>query len=68
MTSIEFLDQIERFIRVSGMYATHFGQRCMGDGSFVFDLRGGRSVTLKTQAKVLEFIRENTAVDTDQAA
>ena len=68
MTGTEFLDRVESFISQSGMYATHFGQRCMGDGSFVFDLRGGRSVTLKTQAKVLDFIKQHSSINTDKAA
>ncbi len=65
MDAIEFLDTVESFIRKRAMYPTVFGEKVMNDGSFVFDLRSGRSVTLKTQAKVLTYIETDAE---DQAA
>tara|TARA_R100001163_G_C5034384_1_gene173896 strand:- start:649 stop:849 length:201 start_codon:yes stop_codon:yes gene_type:complete len=66
MNSNEFLDAVETFIRKRSMYPTEFGAKVMNDGSFVFDLRSGRSVTLKTQARVLDYI--DTTDAEDQAA
>ena len=66
MDSTEFLDTVEAFIRKRSMYPTEFGSKVMNDGSFVFDLRSGRSVTLKTQARVLDYI--DTTDAEDQAA
>ncbi len=63
MNSTEFLDTVEAFIRKRSMYPTEFGSKVMNDGSFVFDLRSGRSVTLKTQARVLDYIDANDAED-----
>ncbi len=68
MDSGEFLERIERFLRMSDTYPTTFGENVMNDGSFVFDLRGGRSVTLKTQKKVLDYLASHTAHRADRAA
>ncbi len=65
MDATEFLNTVESFIRKRSMYPTEFGSKVMNDGSFVFDLRSGRSVTLKTQAKVLTYIEADAE---DQAA
>ena len=63
MNSNEFLIAVESYIRKRSMYPTEFGAKVMNDGSFVFDLRSGRSVTLKTQARVLDYIEQNNVED-----
>ena len=55
----KFLGDVETFLMKTGMPPTTFGQRVMNDGSFVFDLREGRTVTLKTMERVTTFIDDN---------
>ena len=68
VNSAEFLTTVESFLTSRRMYATKFGSECMNDGSFVFDLREGRSVTLKTQERVLAFIIHYKSAGEDKTA
>lgn len=56
-----FLAKVESFLRRNRMHPTTFGKQAMNDGSFVFDLREGRSVTLNTQDIVEGFIEDADA-------
>ena len=58
MTKQEFLKYIENFLKKTGMSPTVFGLKAVGDGKFVFRLRGGRECREKTQEKVFKFIAE----------
>ncbi len=47
-----FLAEIETYLNRSGSDATTFGKQVLGDPSFVFDLRKGRSPSTRTMEKV----------------
>jgi sulfate adenylyltransferase subunit 2 len=47
-----FLTDIETYLKTSGTDATRFGKDVLGDPSFVFDLRKGRSPSTRTMEKV----------------
>ncbi len=47
-----FLAAVETYLKSSGLDATTFGKQALGDPSFVFDLRKGRSPSLRTIEKV----------------
>jgi sulfate adenylyltransferase subunit 2 len=47
-----FLTAIEAYLKSSGLDASAFGKHALGDPSFVFDLRKGRSPSLRTMEKV----------------
>jgi sulfate adenylyltransferase subunit 2 len=47
-----FLTEIEAFLKSSDTDATAFGRQALGDPSFVFDLRKGRSPSTRTMEKV----------------
>lgn len=65
MTSISetFRARVEAFLKASGTKPTEFGRQSVGDPSFVLGLRRGRSPTLATADKVLDFIAANEAAD-----
>ena len=46
------LDDVEAFLRDTGMSARRFGKCCCNDGSFIDDLRKGRDVRTSTVSKV----------------
>ena len=52
----EFLDCIERFLKRTGMSATEFGRRALGDPNFVHDCREGRMPRLDTALVVETFM------------
>lgn len=56
--SQSFLREVERFLKRSKMDATAFGKEALGDPSFVFDLRKGRSPSGRTMDKVRAWMRE----------
>ena len=47
-----FLSEIERFLVNAGLEPTTLGKQALGDPSFVFDLRKGRSPSTRTMNKV----------------
>lgn len=56
--SENFLNAVERAIAETGINATEFGRRALGDPNFVFDLRRGRSCQAATMDRVYRFIGE----------
>ena len=51
-----FLAEIEAFLAKSALDPTAFGKNALGDPSFVFDLRKGRSPSTRTIDKIREWI------------
>lgn len=62
MTKDEFLAEIDRYCRETGMAVTPFGAAAVGDPSFVTRLRRGGDVTLRVVEKVRAFMREHPPV------
>lgn len=61
MTPETFLDAIEQFLRENSDWtASRFGKEAMNDLSFVFDLRNGRSPSIKNVERVLAFIESHS--------
>ena len=56
LTLETFLAEIEAFLRRAKMAASAFGRAAVNDSDFVKDLRDGRSPSLKTVARVRDFI------------
>lgn len=59
----DFINKIEDFLVSSGLDATKFGIYAIGNPSFVFKLRNGKSCTLRTAERVLNFIQANKDVN-----
>ena len=53
-----FLLEIERYLAETGSDPTSLGKQALGDPSFVFDLRKGRSPSTRTVGKVRDFMRD----------
>lgn len=53
----QFIADVERFLKRSGMTPTAFGKEALNDPSFIPDLRGGRKPGLGSVDKVYEFMR-----------
>ncbi len=56
-----FLAEIERYLETAGLDATSLGKQALGDPSFVFDLRKGRSPSTRTIEKVRNWMRQQKA-------
>src|SRR5690242_483498 len=56
-----FLTDIEAFIADSDIDPTTLGKQALGDPSFVFDLRKGRSPSARTMDKVRAWMRGNAS-------
>ena len=56
--SEHFLARVEAFLAATGTKPSEFGRASVGDGSFVLNLRRGRSPTLGTADKVLAYIEK----------
>lgn len=56
-----FLTDIEAFIAESDIDPTTLGKQALGDPSFVFDLRKGRSPSARTMDKVRAWMRGNAS-------
>lgn len=54
--SEQFLARVESFLAETGTKPSDLGRSAVGDGSFVLNLRRGRSPTLATVDKVLSYI------------
>ena len=52
----EFERRMTAFLRRTGMSASEFGERAVGDRKFVGDVRRGRSPRLATVERVLAFM------------
>lgn len=59
MNATDFLDDVESYLDTSGMPPTAFGTAAVNDPRFVFDLRNGRSCSLRMVQRVYEFIQKN---------
>ena len=57
----DFLDEIEAFLKRTGMSATAFGRSALNDPNFVHDLRDGRMPNLGLVGRVHRFIRSQKA-------
>jgi sulfate adenylyltransferase subunit 2 len=57
----QFLADIDRFLERYGVDPTTFGKQALGDPSFVFDLRKGRSPSAKTMDKVRDWMHRHEA-------
>lgn len=57
----ELLQHIEDFLDRSGMKPTPFGIAAMGEGGLMKSLREGRSLSLKSAQRVLDYIRDHEA-------
>lgn len=53
----DLLAGIDAYLARTDMPATTFGRLAVGDGNFVSRLRAGRSVTLRTHARIDAFLR-----------
>ncbi len=58
-TAERFCQEIEAYLRKSGMTATVFGRLAMSDPNFVFELRGGRVPSVETLDRVTAWISEH---------
>jgi hypothetical protein len=56
MDITEFLNEIEAFLKRTGMRPSMLGHRAVNDGKFVTRLRNGGQVTLRTMARVRMFM------------
>ena len=61
MTDAELLLRIEEFLKKTGMSATAFGRQALKDPMFVFDLRNGRSPSLRVAGRVEDFLEKEAA-------
>jgi homoserine dehydrogenase len=61
MTQAQFLAAVEQYLRDSGTSATNLGKEIGGDPNFVFDLRKGRSPSLKTVERAMKYMAGNTS-------
>ena len=62
-----FLSEIERFLETAGLDATSLGKQALGDPSFVFDLRKGRSPSTRTIDKVRNWIQQQKSASRPEA-
>lgn len=59
--SADLLSKIDKFLSDTGMGASYFGKRAVGNSELVGRLRSGGQVYLGTGAKVDEFIEKERA-------
>jgi hypothetical protein len=64
----EFLDEIDGFIRRTGMTGTELGLRAVKDSGFVSRLRAGKDTKLGTADRVRAFMRAHEGNDRRKAA
>jgi len=64
----DVLKQIEAFCAQHEIKPTTFGRMALGDGNLVTNLRADRSLTLKTAARVVEFMATYRPTETQAAA
>lgn len=63
LTTSDFLETIEGYLRDTKMKATTFGVRAVSDPNFVHDLRKrGRNPSLKTVEQVVQFMEANRSL------
>jgi hypothetical protein len=59
----DFLNEIEAFLKRTGMSATAFGRDALKDPNFVHDLRAGRMPNLGIVERVNDFIRARASTE-----
>ncbi|MBW6524450.1 hypothetical protein KZ810_13155 [Sphingomonas sp. RHCKR47] len=64
----QILSDVEAFLKATGMAATRFGDKAMGDRHLVRQLRGGRRLWPETEKKVRDFMADHSASANEQAA
>ena len=57
----DFTDELTAFLAATGVTATGFGRRALGDPNFVRELEEGRSPNLRTIARARAFMARETA-------
>lgn len=57
----QFIAEVEGYLAQSGVTATAFGTRALGDPNFVFELRRGRAVSIDVADRVRRFMRDSEA-------
>lgn len=57
----EFSAEVEAFLEQSGTAATRLGKDALGDPTFVFELRRGRSVSVDIIDRVRAYMRKTEA-------
>ncbi|MFN3474055.1 MAG: hypothetical protein ACK4ZW_08425 [Blastomonas sp.] len=67
ISDAEMLERIEAFCELHGMGAAAFGRASIGDPSLITNLRGTRSLTLKTANKIADFMASYEAQQADAA-
>lgn len=60
----DILRQIEAFLSETGMSASYFGKRAVGNSELVGRLRRGGDIRTKTVSKIIDFITHNSTKDT----
>ena len=52
----EILERIEKFCEANNLPPSTFGRLALGDANLIPNLRTGRSLTLKSAQRILDFI------------
>jgi hypothetical protein len=60
-TAAQLLEKIEAFLVEHDVSPSRFGREATGESSLVFDLREGRSMTLKSVEKVAKYMASVSA-------
>jgi hypothetical protein len=60
-TDVDLLEHIEAFLKRTGMRPTRFGIEATGEGGLIKSLRDGRSLTLKSVQRLIDFMAEYDA-------
>jgi 2,4-dienoyl-CoA reductase-like NADH-dependent reductase (Old Yellow Enzyme family) len=63
-----FLEQVEAYLRESGVTPTALGREALGDPAFVFELRRGREARRATRDRVLSYIAAGCGRSTESGA
>jgi hypothetical protein len=60
MDSIQpFLIEIEMYLQAAGISHSTFGRKAVNDGSFVARVRAGANLTIKTIARVRQYMADH---------
>jgi len=57
MTEAELLSKIERFAKKHQLTLTEFGLRAVKNGALVTRLKQGKTLTMRTQSRVLSYMQ-----------
>lgn len=56
LTTDHLLHQIDTFLKRSGMSPTEMGKAIANDSALIFDIRNGRSPSLRTVERIMAYI------------